>query len=179
VLVTTSGEHGDGYAVCIACGRAEAEQGAGGSPMPTGMFKHQPLQRLRDNPRHDGLCPANDDASRKIRRQVRLGTEIVTDVFELQLDPLLSTEAGKARAAAVGAALREALAARLGVDAETMGLAIAPSSWSDGARRISVLLYDKASGGSGFASAADRDIPKLLREAAMRGDVPGVVKASW
>ena len=172
VLVTASGDHGDGYAVCIACGRAEAEMGDHGSPLPAGMVRHRPLQKLRDNPRHDGLCPANDDASRKIRRHVKLGTEMLTDVFELQLDALPITEAGKAQAAAIGAALREALGARLGVDAETMGLAVAPSLRPDEARRSAVFLYDKASGGSGFASAADRDLPGLLREAAARLDCP-------
>lgn len=172
VLVTASGDHGDGYAICIACGRAEAEMGDHGSPLPAGMVRHRPLQKLRDNPRHDGLCPANDDASRKIRRHVKLGTEMVTDVFELQLDALPITETGKAQAAAIGAALREALGARLGVDAETMGLAVAPSLRPDEARRSAVFLYDKASGGSGFASAADRDLPGLLRGAAARLDCP-------
>ncbi|ATI42062.1 hypothetical protein CBW24_08610 [Pacificitalea manganoxidans] len=168
VLVTASGDHGDGYAVCIACGRAEAEIGEHDSPLPAGMVRHRPLQKLRDNPRHDGLCPANDDASRKIRRHVKLGTEMVTDVFELQLDALPSTETGKGQAAAIGAALREALGARLGVDAETMGLAVAPSLRPDEARRTAIFLYDKASGGSGFASAADRDLTSLLREVASR-----------
>lgn len=172
VLVTASGDHGDGYAVCIACGRAEAEIGEHDSPLPAGMVRHRPLQKLRDNPRHDGVCPANDDASRKIRRHVKLGTEMVTDVFELQLDALQASETGRAQAAAIGAALREMLGARLGVDAETMGLAVAPSLRPDEARRSAIFLYDKASGGSGFSSAADRDIPGLLREAAARLDCP-------
>lgn len=172
VLVTASGENGDGYAICITCGRAESENGDVDAPLPTGMVGHRPLQKLRDNPRHDGLCPANDDASRKIRRHVKLGTEMVTDVFELQLDALPITERGKAQAAALGAALREALAARLGVDAETMGLAVAPSLRPDEDRRSAVFLYDKASGGAGFASAAERDLPGLLRDAASRLDCP-------
>ncbi|MCR8726472.1 DEAD/DEAH box helicase [Frigidibacter sp. ROC022] len=172
VLVTASGENGCGYAVCITCGRAEAETGNDDPPLPSGMVGHRPLQKLRDNPRHDGLCPANDDSSRKIRRQVKLGTEMVTDVFELQLDALPDSDTGKAQAAAIGAALREALGARLGVDAETMGLAVARSLRPDESRRSAVFLYDKASGGSGFASAADRDLPGLLRAAAARLDCP-------
>jgi len=172
VLVTASGDHGDGYAICIACGRAEAELGDGDVPLPSGMVRHRPLQRLRDNHRHDGLCPANDDASRKIRRHVKLGTEMTTDVFELQLDALAATEEGRAQAAALVAGMREALAARLGVDAETMGLSVAPGIRPDGARRSSVFLYDKASGGSGFASAAERDLPGLLRDTTARLDCP-------
>ncbi|MEZ5778867.1 MAG: DEAD/DEAH box helicase [Paracoccaceae bacterium] len=172
VLVTASGEHGHGYAICIACGRAEAEESDNSPVLPRGLRDHFPLQRLRDNPRHDGRCPGNDEAARKIRRRVRLGTEMATDVFELQLDALANTDVGKAQAAAVAAALREALGARLGIDAETMGLAVAPSLRPDDARRSSLFLYDKASGGAGFASAAERDLPTLLRDAAGRLDCP-------
>ena len=38
-------------------------------------------------PRDDGRCPGNDPAQRKLRRNVVLGHEVITDVFELQLDP--------------------------------------------------------------------------------------------
>ncbi len=168
VLITASGEHGAGYAVCIACGRAAAETDNDSPTLPGGMNSHHPLQRLRNNPRHDGRCPGNDEAGRTIRRRVRLGTEMATDVFELQLNELANTDAGKAKAAAIAAALREALGARLGVDAESIGLAVAPSLRPDDTRRSSIFLYDKASGGSGFASAAERDLAKLLRDASVR-----------
>ncbi|WP_192965949.1 DEAD/DEAH box helicase [Phycobacter azelaicus] len=172
VLLTASGEHGCGYAICITCGRAAAETDEASMVMPGDMRDHFPLQRLRDNPRHDGKCPGNDEAARKIRRRVKLGTEYTTDVFELQLDALANTEEGRAQAAAIASALREALAARLGVDAETMGIAVAPSLRPDEARRSSVFLYDKASGGSGFASEADKDFPGLLKRAMRRLDCP-------
>uniref|UniRef100_UPI0035AF1BAD hypothetical protein n=1 Tax=Phenylobacterium sp. TaxID=1871053 RepID=UPI0035AF1BAD len=57
VLVTSSGPGGAGYAICIACGRAEAETGEDSETLPAGMRSHRPLQKLRDNPRDDGLCP--------------------------------------------------------------------------------------------------------------------------
>lgn len=172
VLTTASGENGLGYAICIACGRAGSEDNPDSPTLPSNMKKHRPLQKLRDNPRDDGLCPGNDEATRKIRRGVRLGTEVTTDVFELQFEVLPPTESGKAQAWAIAAGLREALAVRLGVDAETMGLSVAPSLRSDGARRFSVFLFDKASGGSGFASAADRDLAGLLVAATDRLDCP-------
>lgn len=172
VLLTSSGEHGCGYAICIACGRAAAETDEASTEMPGEMRDHFPLQRLRDNPRHDGRCPGNDEATRKIRRRVKLGSECTTDVFELQLDALANTEEGRAQAAAIASALREALAARLGVDAEAMGIAVAPSLRPDQARRSSVFLYDKASGGSGFASEAEKDLAGLLKRAAHRLDCP-------
>ncbi|MGC9420655.1 MAG: hypothetical protein ACP5EN_16950 [Rhodovulum sp.] len=114
VLTTASGESGQGYAICIACGRAESEENPDSPTLPAGMKNHRPLQRLRDNSRDDGLCPGNEEASRKIRRGVRLGTEVTTDVFELQLEAIPPTDAGRDRAWAIAAGLREALASRLG-----------------------------------------------------------------
>lgn len=166
VLSTASGEHRQGYAICIACGRAEAETDADSAALPIGLRNHFPLQKLRDNPREDGRCPGNEAASRKVRRRVKLGAEVTTDVFELQIDALLATEKGAAQAWGIAAGLREALAQSLGVDAETMGVAVAPSHRADGTRRTSLFLFDKSSGGSGFSSAADRDLPSLLRNAA-------------
>ncbi len=172
VLVTSSGPGGAGYAICIACGRAEAETGEDSEALPAGMRNHRPLQKLRDNPRDDGLCPGNDTGSRRIRRNVRLGNEVSTDVFELRLDALQATEADQGRALAIGAAVREALAERLGIDAELMGVSVAPSIRADGGRRSSFFLYDKATGGSGFANTAETDLPALLTAAAGRLDCP-------
>ncbi|MGC9420654.1 MAG: DUF1998 domain-containing protein [Rhodovulum sp.] len=53
-----------------------------------------------------------------------------------------------------------------------MGLSVAPSLRADGARRLSVFLFDKATGGSGFASAAEHDLPGLLKAASERLDCP-------
>jgi len=170
VLVTSSGEHGQGYAICIACGRAEAENNPDSPALPAGMTDHKPLQKLRNNPRHDGKCPAIDEASRRIRRRVRLGTEMATDVFELQLEALPNTKAGQEKALCLASALREALASRLGVDAENMGISVAPSVRDDTASRMSLYLFDKASGGSGFVIAAENDLAGLLSEAAERLD---------
>ena len=169
VLMTSSGEMGEGYAICIACGRAASEEGPDAAAVPASLANHYPLRRSRTGARrHDGRCSGNDPATRCIRRRVRLGTEFATDVFELQLDGMADTKGGRRIAAAVGAALREALASRLGVDAEEMGLAVAAGQREDGDRRSDVLLFDRASGGSGFASTASHDLNDLLREASGR-----------
>ena len=172
VLMTSSGEAGEGYAICIACGRAASEETSDGAALPANLANHFPLRRQEGSGRHDGRCSGNDPATRRIRRRVRLGTEFVTDVFELQLDGAPNTKDGRAIAGAVGAALREALAARLGVDAEEMGLAVAAGLRADGDRRSDAFLFDRASGGSGFASTAGRELGALLREAADRLDCP-------
>lgn len=173
LLTTASGSNGFGYAICIACGRAEAEvAGEDNAPLPAGLKNHFPLQKLRANPRHDGRCPGNDEGARKIRRHVKLGGESETDVYELQLDSLLATESGRSHGLAIAAALREAVAVRLGVDAENMGFSVAPSQRSDGSRRHSIFLFDKVSGGSGFSVAASQDLPGMIKRAAQILECP-------
>jgi DEAD/DEAH box helicase domain-containing protein len=173
VLFTASGPSGQGFAICIACGRAAAEHGpASDTALPRQLVLHDPLQPIRNNPRNDRLCPGNDENSRKIRRNVILGHQVATDVFELQLNALPVTEKGRGQALAIAAALREALAARLGVEAEAIGTAAEPGHRADGQRRMSVCLFDRASGRAGFAVTAQQDLPALLQAAAQRLDCP-------
>ena len=69
-------------------------------------------------------------------------------MFELQLPVAATREAGLA----VAAGLREALAERLGAEADEIGAARGPSRGSAEEPRISALLYDRAAGGAGLAS---------------------------
>ncbi|MDV7145641.1 DEAD/DEAH box helicase [Tropicimonas sp. TH_r6] len=167
VVFTASGGAGHGYAICLACGRSEQESGpANETPLSKSMQLHFPLQPVRDNPRHDGRCPANDDTSRKVRRNVVLGNAITTDVFEWQIREVQTTVEGRAKAMAIAAALREALAKSLGIEAEDMGVACAPGLLEDGNRAMSVFLFDKASGGAGFSPLALDRLPDLVKQAA-------------
>ena len=77
----------------ISCGRAEAEIDADGNSLPQAMKDHFPLQAIRtpDGQRAAGQCPGNDHGSRRIRRNVKLGSETGTDVYELQLESISST----------------------------------------------------------------------------------------
>ena len=163
VLFSASSPTGHGYAICLACGYAEPENGPKQeTPLSKSMLKHYPLQPIRNNPRHDRTCPGSDDASRKIRRNVVLGNAITTDVFEWQLRDLPSTEAGKMKAMALAAALREALSKSLGIEAEDMGISAAPTPLEHEAKAMSIFLFDRASGGSGFAPLAQDALPDLV-----------------
>ena len=178
VLFTASGSNGHGYAICLTCGRSEPEIGrADRAPLSKRMMSHVPLQPPRDNPRHDGRCPACDDNSRKIRRNVVLGNEITTDIFEWQLRDLGSTRTDRARAMAIAAALREALSKELGVEAEDMGVSAAPSLLEDGNRCMSVFLFDRASGGSGFSHLALDRLQTLVARAVGILDCPAHCEA--
>jgi DEAD/DEAH box helicase domain-containing protein len=176
LLTTASGTNGFGYAICIACGRAEAESSDNNPKLPRSMENHLPLQSIKGDTRAAGLCPANDVGSRRIRRRVKLGAETETDVYELQLDCLPATKAGNAMALALVAALREALSKRLGIDAEEMGTTVAPSLRADGGKRISLFLYDKATGGSGFAVSAEANLTAMFARAEAILDCPNACR---
>jgi hypothetical protein len=87
------------------------------------MLRHAPLMLRRGLQRtRDGLCPGSDRPAR-ILRHVTLAQVTRSDVWEWQLPP----GAENGAALALAAALREALAERLGVEAEEILPAAAPS----------------------------------------------------
>ncbi len=147
VVTRSSGLHGHGYAICLDCGRAQAETEAGGTRLPEGIRRHVPLAIARGAEIHDGVCSGGFLHPARVLRGVRLVHEARTDVFELQLP------AGTTRATglAVAAGLREALAERLGAEADEIGAAHGPSRGSAEEPRVSAYLYDRAAGGAGLA----------------------------
>src|ERR1700733_5864333 len=58
--------------------------------------------------------------------------------------------------------MREALAQKLGVDAEEMGVAAEPRVAAFGAETLSIFLHDKASGGAGFSIKAGELFADIL-----------------
>lgn len=152
VIVSGSGVNRHGYALCLACGRAEPEPPSDGHAMPdmpAAMRGHEPLLLARGTARtSDGKCPGGYTRRELVQRQVRLVHAARTDVFELQLAAEVRDTAGLALAAG----LRDALAERLGVDARDIGLATGPSSGAAGERRLSALLFDRAAGGAGYVA---------------------------
>tara|TARA_R110000868_G_scaffold28284_3_gene106390 strand:- start:6668 stop:12763 length:6096 start_codon:yes stop_codon:yes gene_type:complete len=145
------GQGRDGFDICLECGRAELHDGQSAH----GVLKdHKPLRHRKDV----DICPGND---RPFSIQhLALGLEITTDVFELQLP----RQVKRATAHALVIALRESLAGELGIDADEMGFAVSQGRTSLGGPAISLLIFDKASGGAGFAvSMADLLRPVLDR----------------
>jgi hypothetical protein len=149
VVTLSSGEHGAGYAICLACGRAVAEdEETPGAPMPDAIRRHRALAPGRGLTLVDGHCPGGYTEPHRIQRNVRLVHEAATDVFEAQLP----TEATRACAGGLAAGLREALAARLGVEAREIGVAAGSSRGPSGEARVSLFLHDRAAGGAGLSS---------------------------
>jgi DEAD/DEAH box helicase domain-containing protein len=137
------------------------------APLPSKIAFHRPLKRKKSsNYRCDGL----DEVTRpfSIQRWRALGYEIKTGVFELQLAGLASLEV----ALPLATAIRDAFATKLGVEAGEMGVSASHTSDENGVRRWSILIFDKAPGGTGFSVAAGDHIDDLLRAAAETLDCP-------
>ena len=173
VFFCNAGPGRNGYRLCLHCGRAEpassseAEDGDLEGDTNT-TWNHPPLLAKADV---SGKCPGAHQPF-SVRPSLRLGYEISTDVFELQVAGVDQTGCGLA----LIIALREALALRLGVEPEEMGFSVEPRAGAFGLR-YSLFLFDKASGGAGFAVQAPHHLPEILRDAATILDcqVPGCV----
>ncbi|MBS7701437.1 MULTISPECIES: DEAD/DEAH box helicase [unclassified Chelatococcus] len=165
------GPGGSGYAICLQCGRAEADSDNRGlsSPLPA-LVDHKPLRYRKGQ----DLCPGNDKPF-SIKRNLALGLEITTDVFELQPRHTLR----RAGANALVIALREALAQELGVEADEMGFAVGQSQNALGAPAVSLFLFDRAAGGAGFAVSFEHLMRPVIRRAEQILDceTPGCEKA--
>jgi DEAD/DEAH box helicase domain-containing protein len=154
VIYHTLGAHGYGYAVCLQCGRAEPETSADASaPLPQGMVAHRALRARRRG--GEGRCEGAERTF-SIQRRLALAHEISTDIFELQLFDIPGDEEGRALALPIGFALREALARWWGIEVTEIGVTAAQNRRSDGAKTWSIVLYDRASGGAGFAPTAPK-----------------------
>jgi hypothetical protein len=151
VVTLSSGVEGCGYALCLLCGRAEPEVDETPGitlPLPAALRRHEPLANGQSVKLVRGYCPGGLTDPQRIQRNVRFAHEAQTDVFELQLPSGSAPAAGLA----VAAAVREALAERLGTEVRELGLAVAPSIGPAGEPRVSIFLHDRAAGGAGYVT---------------------------
>lgn len=152
------GDHGHGYALCLHCGRAEAEPSAQGGP---GLTAHKPLRGAPTAIDQITCTGAPEFAPYAVTRNVALGHEIRTDICEVHLYECGSSEV----ALTIALALREAVADRLGIDVDEMGFAAPPVRNPNGRMNWSAVVFDRASGGAGFASTIAHDPVSALRAA--------------
>lgn len=152
VFYSSSGsETGDGYTICLHCGRAQAEEGHGNPP----FSEHAPLRYTKAD--DSGKCPGTTRPF-AIKQKLLLGHEVRTDVFELQLNGL--DQAGTAWA--FGSALRTALIRELGVELSEVGLWVEPRPTAIGGYTHILFLFDFAAGGAGFSTRTKDLFTKLL-----------------
>lgn len=164
-----SGTHGFGYAICLKCGRAKSMVNR--DEFPEGLNPKESHQRLRGALRagEGAICEGSDNPY-AIKPGVHLGATSQTDIVQFFLrNPhdgayLDSRNEEHMKAAfSIAIAMRQALARILGINAEEMGFAVSPERKGD-ASVASIVLYDRNSGGAGFASSAPNHLSRLFKE---------------
>ncbi|RDV39635.1 DUF1998 domain-containing protein [Bradymonadaceae bacterium TMQ3] len=161
----SSGAHGAGYAVCLECGYAVSEMESAPSDQPKEIRTHYPLRGGKNRVDQEGFCTGIHQPF-SIQRNLRLGGQQHTDIFELQLShselgrPLTKTEA-----TSVAVALRDALCLSLGIDQKEVGYAAPKARFHSGMVGHAIFLYDRAAGGAGYSTQTGNKLPELLKAA--------------
>lgn len=171
VFSYTDGEFGNGFAVCLQCGRAASEL-KNDEDLPEALKDHRPM-RGGTAAGIDGRCRGNDN-SFAIRRGEWLGVSRETDVWELQVRSA-DTYAVPTKEAvwSIAVALREALAEKIGIEEREIGWAVNLARVAEtGEQMPTMVLYDTATGGAGFVAQAGEHLPALLRLARRVLDCP-------
>lgn len=155
------GLFGDGFAVCLRCGRAESVS------LRSGVSPLREHHRLRGGKESDGVsrCEGNDQPW-AIKAPIWLGASTATNVFEMQFTGGVTADAAAAYSLAV--VLRDALAAKLGIEAREIGPATIQARGDANQRTHSVVLFDRAALGAGYSTEAPDHLATLLSEAAGR-----------
>ncbi|WP_313489281.1 DEAD/DEAH box helicase [Stutzerimonas nitrititolerans] len=158
----TSGANQQGFAICLECGKAEpmlshpdASAPANEQYLPAIFRQKAQHRRLRGGKSDDGenICPGSHN-SWKIKRGptpdkgIHLGHDSLTDALELVLRNPSSGELlnDDITAYSIAVALREAIAAELGIQTEELGCASHPIKIDDKPTRA-IRVFDLRSGG--------------------------------
>ncbi len=167
VFFHSRGARGFGYAICLRCGRAASESGLASEGADVTFQKNGEHRRLRGGKESDGTarCPGSDGQF-TIKRNLWLGGEEQTDVFQLRMKHPTSLEATIPEAAAVSLAiaLRLALCQALGVESQEIGWAV-QNNKEQGIGYRDIYLFDSAAGGAGYVASAGFMIEALLSSA--------------
>lgn len=174
VFYHSSGEHENGYAVCLACGRAESMMHDGEIPASLRPDKfHRPVGGTTGSQR-DRTC-----SGAAVKANIHLGYHTSTDVLELVLrSPTTGEWLGDSQdetiiAATLAVALRDAIADEIGVASTEMGFGMRlDRDTATGKVRSVIQLFDQVSGGAGFVLAALPQVIKLLELAANKLNCP-------
>jgi hypothetical protein len=175
VFHQSKGLHSKGYAICLECGRAAPMNADGNKPR---IFEvahkklrgSKPRGKGRESPKEDWDCPASQNAW-AVKSNIMLGAEGYTDVLEIQL----ANAAGlwlddMTTALSLAVALRDALAALLGVRADELGCDTKEARQEGEGKRRSILIFDHFA--AGYASSAERFVETLFRKAHGRLSCP-------
>lgn len=151
VFHVNHGSRGEGFAVCMHCGRVASSI--------EGLHKHKPLRTISvDSEGREQLCPAGEMS---MLSYTSLGGVYHTHAWELRLVHPHRPPLTREQATSIGVALRVALATRLDVDLSEIRSDVSKQE-NDG---YSILLFDTAVSGAGLVHEAGPMILELLRDA--------------
>ena len=184
----SSGTYGHGYFICLHCGRAESTmydkvtQPSGFENQQTAFMKYhipmKPLKELKE------LKEANADDARgacsnsgfKVHH-MHIGATDTTNIFELYLkNPTTQqyfedSDESKVLLTTLSVVLRDALAQCHGINADELGCGIKPLRMN-GEDVNTIFIYDKAGGGAGFSSVANKYFSEIFVKAKALLDCP-------
>ncbi len=157
----SAGINGLGYAICLACGRAEPMVIEADEDENKVATLPKPHRRLRGAQGGESkMCEGSDFS---IQRGIRLGHEARTDVLELMLYDLDGAPLVDGKAAfSLAVAMRSAVAKMLGVEVAELGCAIKPIQWN---RKIgqAIVLFDRNA--SGYCASVADQVREILSKA--------------
>jgi len=172
IFYYSSGEHNNGYALCLRCGRAESM--LPDDIDPPMVTSHEKL-RGKINGEQNRTCDT-DGSDFLIQRGIHLGYEDRTDVFEIYLknpstnDFLYaegqSKEYNLTLSMTLAVAFRQSLASCLGINSEELGFAVKQTRIDKSQHNVyAICLYDNCGGGGGFSSAAPQYLYQIFEKA--------------
>lgn len=160
IFYMARGAHRAGFEICLQCGRTASAHGDDSGPAL--------------NPRHlrlrgGGYCEA-EERPWSIKRVGALGGRELTDVLELQLVDISGLPlSDKALAISVAVLLRNAAAAHLRIEPDELGFATQYTLHGERSG-LSIILFDRASGGAGYVTKVVDEIPHLMQSVAKLAD---------
>ncbi|WP_417228299.1 DEAD/DEAH box helicase [Amphritea sp.] len=167
IVVRSGGENGQGFAVCMSCGRADSMTSH--DELPLGM---EPDKSHRPIGGATGSKSKPECSGERVMRNIYLGYRSRTHVVEWAFrNPLTGEwipedETGRVIATTLAVALRDAVSDQLGIASSEMGFGIRPDrDLETGEKRYIVQVYDNVPGGAGFVLTALQEMTALLSAA--------------
>ena len=156
----SKGIHGEGYALCLMCGRSEPMDKDGN--LPNKFKKENTHKKLRGGSDDSNECPGSK-SDFAIKKGIALGHQSSTDILQIVLKDVHGDWlVDKNIAATLAIVLRDSLAELLGIQNQEL-LCDVQQVKIDGKLTESVLIFDKNS--SGFSSNSGHLINRMFEAA--------------
>lgn len=156
----SKGVNGNGYALCLMCGRSEPMDVNG--KLPEKFKKGNTHKKLRGGKDGDNVCPGSK-AEFAIKSGIALGHQSSTDILQIVLKDLNGEWLSDRNiAATISVVLRDSLAEILGIQSQEL-ICDVQQVKVDGIITESILIFDRNT--SGFSSSSGHLINKILIKA--------------